>query len=262
MASSGVGGIGSSTSLTQLQALTAFNLTRLTKQGTFSAQNNPFGPAFSIDFTNTTKPIAIPSASTQTNIVAGDTLRDSAGNFVAIAPAVDHNGDQLVTTALTITMETSSGKLIGFQTAPPSGLNLGYSPAAGETTPATPTLSDGSGGSVTPTVLYDQFGGSVLQISLTDAKGNPVTFYSQEDSNGFVLNASTPTNLPTAFSFLPGANAVSTSSFPTAITPFTSPPASLGIMSELAFNFFSGANANPSSFLSLFDPGSRLSFLI
>jgi hypothetical protein len=189
------------TSLSALQALTAFELTELSVVGSFGSLSNPFGSAFSIGLSTKPTIIVLYNQSGQST-TSGDTLKDTANNFVPIGTAIDTNGN----TVLTATLKSSSGGLVGFQSAPPSGLNLSGVPPATLTSFFTPTLTDSNGGSVFATTLFDQNGGIVLSIALTDSKGRATTFYSQIDSLGNAVDSTTQSNQNTSFTDLNGVN--------------------------------------------------------
>ena len=193
MASSGVGSLGSpATSISALQALTAFELTVLSVAG--SNPLNSFGSALSIGAAKAPPIIVLYNQSAQVNN-SGATLKDSAGHFVPIGSAVDQNGE----TVLTASLNSNSGGIVGFQSAPPSGLNLTTIPPTTTTSFATPSLKDANGGSVLASTLFDQYGGTVQQITLTDSKGKSIAFYSQIDSKGFAVDSTSQSNQSTQY---------------------------------------------------------------
>lgn len=205
VASAGVNGLGTQAqSIGALQALTAFDLLELSVFAEFSSLGS-FGSPFSVGAAS--PPIVIiynQSANTQGG---GNLLKDLANNFVSIGNAVDQSGNTVVTASL----NTSNGGIVGFQSAPPSGLNLTSVPPANFPLGALPSLTDSSGKHVPANLLYDQFGGSVLQIQLTDANGHITNFYSQVDSGGNAVDATTQSNQNTQFRDLSGVNVTTTS---------------------------------------------------
>jgi hypothetical protein len=92
-------------------------------------------------------------------------LKDQAGKLVSVGTATDTKGATVITAAL----NTTKGSIIGFQSAPPSGLTLTGRPPAHPT--VLPTVADSAGKAVPTSVSYDQYGGAVLQIQLNDVNG-------------------------------------------------------------------------------------------
>jgi hypothetical protein len=101
---------------------------------------------------------------------------------VSVGTATDGKG----ATVITASLSTTKGSIIGFQSAPPSGLVLTNKAPAHPT--VLPIVKDSTGKSVPTTVGYDQYGGAVLQIQLTDLNGKSTKLYSQVDSLGFPLS--------------------------------------------------------------------------
>jgi hypothetical protein len=148
-------------------------------------------------------------------------LEDSAGNLVSVGSATDSGG----ATVLTASLNTTRGGIIGFQSAPPSGLTLDGKPPA--TPPRLPAVSDSQGAPVPYGVAFDQYGGAVLSVNLTDQNGRSTTFYSQVDSLGYPIGggpAPDTARLP-AFSTNPALTENAQTQLPASLQPFATPTA-------------------------------------
>src|SRR5579871_515252 len=115
-------------------------------------------------------------------VQVGTSLKASTGSLVSVGSATDQAGNRVITA----TLGSTKGGIIGFQSAPPSGLNLTRTPPAHPS--ALPTISDSTGKTVPYSVSYDQYGGTVLQIQLTDLNGRTTKLYSQVDSLGYPVS--------------------------------------------------------------------------
>ena len=142
-------------------------------------------------------PILLPYGSSGTAPV-GTSLRASSGGLVSVGTANDQAGH----TVITATLGSTRGGIIGFQSAPPTGLALTNTPPAHPG--ALPTVTDSTGKIVPYSVSYDQYGGAVLQIQLTDINGRTTKLYSQVDSLGYPVSGGPPATASAAFNDLSG----------------------------------------------------------
>jgi len=155
-----------------------------------------FGPPFFFGLAPP-PPLLLPYGATGVAPV-GTSLKDSGGNLVSVGTARDQAGN----TVVTATLASNRGGVIGFQSAPPSGLTLNGNPPAQP--PSLPRLTDAAGKTVPYTVAYDQYGGAVLRIQLSDINGGNTTLYSQVDSLGYPVSGGPPPNASARFTDLAG----------------------------------------------------------